>query len=861
MSRVTVYQNAFTVGEIDPLLQARVDLQQYEAALDRAKNVVVMPQGGLERRPGLRFMKDLTSHKGSSFTDIEAFRLVSFEFSTSQSYMLVFVKNTTSITRMFVYANLQLQTDINGSGNDYLECSLGDIDLSTIYFTQSADTLILVQEDMAPKKIVRGTSNSNWTISDLDLTTPYFNINPSESTNVPGNITPSAVDNTINITFSSNFMNPEITGTASAGTTNTITLAGAQNENRFFVGAQLEITGGTGAGQKRFITEYTTSRVATVDRDFTTIPDNTSTYKVFEKTQQYIVSENGFGRARLIERNSNTVAKALVIVPFFNTDAVSNWKIESGYEAVFSDERGYPRTCTFHEGRLFFGGTKSLPSTLIGSKVNDFFNFQSDEGLADDAIFVTLSSDSVNSITGIRSGRDLQIFSTSSEFFIPQAELDPITPSNIVVKTATKRGSRDGIRPVAAEGGTLFIQREGKAIREFLFSDVDLSYAANNISLLSSHLLKDPKHMALRLATSTDDGDLLLITNGDDGTMMAVSILRSQNVIAPTEFVTAGSFLDVSVDITDIYTIVRRDEISRATAIIEGISTPSVGQQLQFSKNDGTLITVEVEAGSGVGSGSAASGNTHFVRRGSSSQDFMQNLNITINSISGFSSVYQINDNTVTVTRLGFGINNLSITSNLVGVVANNFVGNIKYYLESFDDDRTTDANIQYFSGSAAPDQNLPGSTTASNLGHLEGATVKMIRDDIVLSDATVSSGNVTIDQAPTVYLEVGLDFDVDVRTLPPEPRLPSGIIQSRKKRIVEVTPILDRTQNLTVNGFNAPIQDFPITLGSALPLFTGRARASGFLGYNDEAQITVSQSDPVFFTLLALEYKLSYGG
>ena len=64
----------------------------------------------------------------------------------------------------------------------------------------------------------------------------------------------------------------------------------------------------------------------------------------------------------------------------------------------------------------------------------------------------------------------------------------------------------------------------------------------------------------------------------------------------------------------------------------------------------------------------------------------------------------------------------------------------------------------------------------------------------------------------------------------------------------------------MTVNGFNAPIQDFPITLGSALPLFTGRARASGFLGYSDTAQVSISQSDPVFFTVLGLEYKLSYG-
>ena len=753
MSVATIYQNSFTVGEIDPLLQARVDLQQYEAGLDRAKNVVIMPQGGFERRPGLRFMQDLSTHKGNGLTDKESFRLVPFEFSTTQSYMLVFVKNSTNATnnvRMFVYANLQLQTNINGTGNDYLECSFGDLDLSKIFTTQSADTLIVVQEDMPPKQIVRGLTNSSWAISDATISPPFHAFSKN-TYNPAGTATPSAVDGTIDITFSSSaVLNAEVTGTAGTTTANTIVLTGASTTANFLTGAKLEITGGTGAGQIRFITNYTSSRVATVSSNWTTQPvSGDSTFKVHIKTQQYVIAQNGFGRARIIERESGTVAKAVVEIPFFDTGAIANgsWAIEFGYEEAFSTVRGFPRTCTFHEGRLYFGGTKNLPSTLIGSKVNDFFNFQTDEALNDDAIFVTLESDSVNAITGIRSGRDLQIFSTSSEFFIPQAELDPITPSNIVVKTATKRGSREGIRPLAAEGGTLFIQREGKAIREFLFSDVDLSYAANNISLLSSHLLKEPRHMALRLATSTDDGDLLLVTNDTDGSMMAVSILRSQNVVAASEFVTSGAFQDVAVDLTDIYTIVKR----------------------------------------------------------------------TINS-------------------------------------------QTKYYLESFDDDRTTDANIQYFSGATAPDQSLPGSTTASNLGHLEGATVKMIRDDIVLSDATVSSGNVTIDEAPTVYLEIGLDFTVDVKTLPPEPQLPSGVIVSRKKRIVEITPVLDRTQNVTVNGFNAPIQDFPITLGSALPLFTGRARASGFLGYSDTAQVSISQSDPVFFTVLGLEYKLSYG-
>jgi len=66
--------------------------------------------------------------------------------------------------------------------------------------------------------------------------------------------------------------------------------------------------------------------------------------------------------------------------------------------------------------------------------------------------------------------------------------------------------------------------------------------------------------MDIRRAVATDENDLLLLTNETDGSITAYSLLRSQNVIAPTEFTTTGSFLDVGVDITDIYTVVSRDD-------------------------------------------------------------------------------------------------------------------------------------------------------------------------------------------------------------------------------------------------------------------------------------------------------------
>ena len=676
MSRVTQYQSNFTVGELDDLVKSRIELEQYASGLDRAKNVTIMPQGGFERRPGLRYMADLTSHLGGSYTAQTGMRLIPFEFSNTQSFMLVLVKQSASETRMFVFANLVQITNINSSGNDYLAINLGDIDLSKIYFTQSADTLIITQEDLPPVKIVRGASNSAWTSSAITLTSPFYGFTTS-TTNPSATITPNSVDGTSKITASSGV--------------------------------------------------FTSDHV-----------------------NQYINVDNGFGRARIIEFESSTVVKTMVEIPFYEKDvaiASGDWELETGYEAVFSGSRGYPRTCTFHEGRLYFGGSKSLPNSVFGSKVADYFNFKSTEALDDDAIFVTLATDSINSINAIRSGRDLQIFTSSAEFFVPQSSLDPITPANIVIKIATRRGIKEGVKPVSAENGTLYIQKSGKALRELIFSDTDLNYNSNNVSLLSSHLLKTPIKMAMRSATDTDDGDMLLIVNSGDGSMCVYSILRPQNVVAPSEFITDGNFEDVAVDIEDIYTIVKR----------------------------------------------------------------------TVNS-------------------------------------------STKYYLEVFDDDRTTDSAIQYYSGASAPDQAKPTNTTASNLSHLEAKTVNVIRDDVVIADKTVSSGAITLDAVPTTYVEVGLAYDVEVKTMPAEPRLPSGVVTSRKRRIVEATPILYNAQNLAINGVEVPFRELPLTLNQKITNFTGRKRIAPILGYSNEAQITLTMTKPLFCTVLGIEYKLSTG-
>lgn len=480
MPRFVDFQTNFSTGELDPLLRARVDLQQYNNALAKATNVVVQPQGGIRRRPGLKYMAELPNTSTESAAN--GVRLVPFEFSVTDSYMLCFTHN-----RMYVFKDGVQITNINGSGNAYLTTTITSARLASMVWTQSADTMIIVQEDMQPQRLVRGGTDATWTISTITFDSiPKYAFTLTTTTPTAGHLTPSAVSGNVTLTA----------------------------QNSVFVSGHVN---------------------------------------------QYI-NATPQGRARIVRVISGTVVEAVTEYPFFSTANIDqgNWELETGYEDVWSSGKGWPRTVTFHEGRLYFGGSKSRPSTIWGSKINIFYDFVPVEALDDDAVEATLDTSSLNVIVDMISGRDLQVFTTGAEFYVPQSGLDPITPVTLSFKAVSRNGTKPGTRVQALESGSVYIQRLGKSINEFLFSDTQATYVTQRISLLSGHLLKGPTRMALRRANSTDEGDLLMMANDTDGSMAVFSVMRSQQITAPSEYTTDGSFLDVQVDVSDIYTVVKR---------------------------------------------------------------------------------------------------------------------------------------------------------------------------------------------------------------------------------------------------------------------------------------------------------------
>ena len=78
------------------------------------------------------------------------------------------------------------------------------------------------------------------------------------------------------------FDGPVRTGTAQAGTSTTITLdAGASSTNDLYFNLSIEITSGTGSGQRRIISDYVGStKVATVSSAWTTNPNATSVFRI-----------------------------------------------------------------------------------------------------------------------------------------------------------------------------------------------------------------------------------------------------------------------------------------------------------------------------------------------------------------------------------------------------------------------------------------------------------------------------------------------------------------------------------------------------------------------------------------------------
>ena len=219
-------------------------------------------------------------------------------------------------------------------------------------------------------------------------------------------------------------------------------------------------------------------------------------------------------------------------------------------------DRGWLRTCTFHQGRLWFGGSKAKPTSVWGSVVNDFFNFDTgqDDVAADDAIFDVLDTDQFNAIQNIVSGTKLQVLTAGGEFVNTE---DILTPSSSSWIRYTGYGAKR-VKPVTLDGSTYFMDRFGKTVRGFIYDWEEGGYTTPPVSILAEHIINDVQDLDIVRGSSISVANLLYLVNAD-GTVAVFNTMRKEDISGWTKWTTTGNFKRVTVTGDVVTFIIERD--------------------------------------------------------------------------------------------------------------------------------------------------------------------------------------------------------------------------------------------------------------------------------------------------------------
>ena len=186
MARVAVQLTNFTGGELSPRLDGRNDLAKYSTGCKTLENMIIYPHGSAARRSGTQYVAEVKDSTKET-------RLIPFEFSTTQTYMLEFGDQYIR----FYKDNGQILS--GGSAYEisspYLESELFDIK-----YAQSADVMYICHPNHAVRKLSR-TGHTAWTLAAVDFQNgPFMDHNISTTTLTAGH---TAVGSSGDLTLSS----------------------------------------------------------------------------------------------------------------------------------------------------------------------------------------------------------------------------------------------------------------------------------------------------------------------------------------------------------------------------------------------------------------------------------------------------------------------------------------------------------------------------------------------------------------------------------------------------------------------------------------------------------------------------------
>lgn len=852
MARSHFLQNSFVSGELSPIVKGRTDLDQYYQGLQTATNVVTVPQGGVKRRAGFKFVttpapvvakysaptatmpnggtaanlndNDLTTF-GTTTAGIgttNPFVVASYQFTSQQTIAyidLINIKLTTAdaTSDEFVIqyqqtggawitvANVPTLTDFeqtlrvtilnNGVPTPFLDqdwrlarvgtTDLGscNVSLAEMHFYNvtgafSSSLKMHKFEISINSSYLLLFTNNNLRIYQVANDIPTFkqDVATDIGTNFPNRV---ASNENVLLMFNENvpvkrliynlngnnifkfdsapFLNvPQFDFNDSSSPVpinevQILTLTHGSSHNwtvgdRFQIDVEGVISKNiTFAGEGS--TAEQTSTVFNIQKNLQEMPifGDTGVDVVRTGNKIYKITISGestkafklFSGFATSGDGNNTVNFAK------DSTATNNGTGSPRKEDVWSATRGYPKNGVFAGGRLWFGGTRDKPQSVFASKAGSFLDFYLEEGDDDEAIFVSING-SQSDIVDIVGDRGLQIFTEGAEY-----KVTGNTPTTINIQQQTQHGSFSiNVPTTALDGAILFVDRNGRSLRQYLYDYNEDAYRSIDLSVLASHLIVSPVDMDIVTSTTSEDANYVFVIN-QDGTAVVLNTLRDQDINGYTKF--------------------------------------------------------------------------NQVRDNGSADLFKQCVTVN-NTLFTYS---QRDVNRFTIDQMTF--------------------------------DYKMDSSVKY---------TTPHSTTLSGLLHLAGDTVEVVAGNSSLPSRTVSAtGTITLtstEAALTDVIEVGQNFNCEIRGMPLNTRSPNGSqTVLNQKRIDRMNLRVYNSAGVYIDGNLVPVRTFGDAgnspLNSSLIPSTGIIEDNhGGNGWDREVTPIITIPDPTPFHLQAIGYEIS---
>ena len=851
MARVAAQLTNFTAGELSPRLDGRTDLTKYAAGCSNLENLVIYPHGAAARRPGTTHVAEVTDSSKKT-------RLIPFEFSTTQTYILEFSnlkirffkdngailegdKTITGITQ----ANPAVVTSSSHgySNGDEIKITsvVGMTEVNNKRFLVAGvttNTFELQDKDSVDINSSgytayssAGTANKVYTIASPYLEAELFDIKFAQSADV------------MYITHP----NHEVEKLSRTGHTSW-TLADVDFTNGPFIDVNTTATtltpASSGVGTGVNITASATTGI-----------NDDQGWLATDVGRQ--IHFNG-GYAKITARTNSTVAVATITTAFTNTNAITAW-----YLGAFSDTTGHPSCVTFFEQRLVFAATLSNPQTVYFSKSGDYENMDANIGgtvADDDAIIYTIASNQVNAIRFMSATRTLIIGTAGGEFAVSGGGDDSsVTPTNILIKKQTNNGGAN-VDAVAVGNATLFLQRAKRKIRELAYNfDVD-GYSSPDLTILAEHVTSGG---ITQMAFQGEPLSILWCVRGD-GELAALTYQREQEVVAWHRHIFGGRFGAATITVSDYANIANGTRL---------LLTKSDGTTVTFTSTTGTAGTDEfkTETNNNTTADNIYTAiNAHADFTVANPAAAVVTVTETSPSSTGFLTIKSVDDTTrLTTTDQGKAVcESVAVIPTddseyqvwvIVKRTVNGSTRRYVEYLNIFDFDETDNTSFNFldsalsYSGTAA--------TTFTGLDHLEGQTVAILADGATHPDKPVSSGSVVLDRSAT-NVKMGLAYHSILKTMRIDAGSQDGTSQGKTKRIYEITARLYQSVGVEIgpdlsNMERIPFRTSANPMDEGIPVFTGDKEVEFRGNYDTDGYILVRQTQPLPFTILSLYPRL----